>query len=179
VSDQFECLDDKHIAFIEQQSLFFVATADSEGLVNVSPKGMDSLRVIDNRHLVWLNLTGSGNETAAHVLAHDRMTLMWCSFDKEPLILRVYGHARVCQPAGSDWQALQALFPAYHGARQIFSLDLNLVQSSCGFAVPLYDFVSERTVLNDWAKNRGQSGITQYWQDENRLSLDNKDTGMK
>ena len=107
------------------------------------------------------------------------MTSMWCSFDKEPLILRVYGHARACLPADSDWQALQALFPTYHGASQVFSLELNSVQSSCGFAVPLYDFVSERTVLNDWAKNRGQSGITQYWQDENRLSLDNKDTGMK
>lgn len=179
MSEKFECLNDRHIAFIQQQSLFFVATADREGLVNTSPKGMDSLRVIGSHNLVWLNLTGSGNETAAHVLAYDRMTLMWCSFDKEPLILRVYGHARVCQPADSEWQGLQALFPAYPGARQIFSLDLNLVQSSCGFAVPLYDFVSERTVLNDWAENRGQSGITQYWQDKNRLSLDNKDTGMK
>ena len=179
MSDQFECLNDKHIAFIQKQLVFFVATADNDSLVNVSPKGMDSLRVIDNHHLVWLNLTGSGNETAAHILTHNRMTLMWCSFDKEPLILRAYGHARVCHPADSDWQALQALFPTYHGARQIFSLDFNLVQSSCGFAVPLYDFVSERTVLNDWAKSRGQSGIAQYWQDKNRLSLDNKDTGMK
>lgn len=80
------------------------------------------------------------------------MTSMWCSFDKEPLILRVYGHARACLPADSDWQALQALFPTYHGASQVFSLELNSVQSSCGFVVPLYDFVSERTVLNDWAK---------------------------
>jgi len=177
VSEQYECLNNKQINFIQKQSLFFVATADREGLVNVSPKGMDSLRIIDKHQLIWLNLTGSGNETAAHILAHDRMTLMWCSFDKQPLILRTYGHARVIRPDDVDWSALRSLFPGYQGARQLFSMAIDLVQTSCGFAMPLYDFVSERTTLNDWAKHRGQSGIEQYWQDKNRVSLDGKKTG--
>ena len=104
---------------------------------------------------------------------------MWCSFDKEPLILRTYGRARFTQPGDIDWPALRSLFPDYPGARQIFSMEIDLVQTSCGFAVPLYDFVSERTTLNDWAKHRGQSGVEQYWQDKNRVSLDGKETGMK
>lgn len=178
MAKQFECFNNNHIAFIGQQSLFFVATADREGQVNVSPKGMDTLRVIDPHHVAWLNLTGSGNETAAHLLNHNRMTLMWCSFDKTPLILRAYGQAQCHHINDVDWLALRALFPDYPGARQIFTMSVNLVQTSCGFAVPLYKFVSERTTLIDWATQRGQSGIEQYWQDKNQFSIDNKETGI-
>ena len=178
MAKQFDCFNDEQIAFIDEQSLFFVATADRDEEVNVSPKGMDSLRVIDNTHLIWLNLTGSGNETAAHILNQNRMTLMWCSFGRSPLVLRAYGQAQCHQPNDPDWASLRTFFPNYHGARQIFTMTINLVQTSCGFAVPHYTFVSERTTLLDWAKQQGPTGIEQYWQEKNRLSINNKETGI-
>ncbi|PID64269.1 MAG: pyridoxamine 5'-phosphate oxidase [Gammaproteobacteria bacterium] len=136
MAKQFPALDDKHIQFIEQQKLFFVATAADQGYVNVSPKGLDSLRIINKHTVAWLNLTGSGNESAAHILQNPRMTLMFCSFDKQPLILRLYGTATAIHPKDSDWPQYDGLFPDYRGARQIFLLSIELVQTSCGFAVP-------------------------------------------
>ncbi len=178
MSEKFEELADKHIHFIEQQQLFFVSTAGAEGLVNVSPKGMDSFRVINNNKVAWLNLTGSGNETAAHVMENARMTMMFCSFDKQPLILRLYGQAVVTHPGDVAWDELYALFPGYIGARQIFELDLSLVQTSCGYAVPFYELKGERSTLNKWASNRGKEGVKEYWKEKNTKSLDGKDTGI-
>ncbi|MEH6548466.1 MAG: pyridoxamine 5'-phosphate oxidase family protein [Pseudomonadales bacterium] len=178
MSEKFEQLSAIHIEFIQNQHLFFVGTAAADGLVNVSPKGMDSLKVIDSKTVAWLNLTGSGNETAAHVQEHNRMTIMFCSFDKQPLILRLYGHARVLHPRDQEWDTLIDLFPAYTGARQIFELELDMVQRSCGYAVPFYELKGERPTLFKWAENRGREAVEQYWQDKNTLSLDNKDTGI-
>ncbi len=178
MAEQFEALDEKHIEFITQQSLYFVGTAGAEGKVNVSPKGMDSFRVINKQRVVWLNLTGSGNESAAHVQENGRMTVMFCSFDKQPLILRLYGQARVVHPRDKEWDQFSPLFPQFTGARQFFELNLDLVQTSCGFAVPFYELKGERPTLVNWAEKKGREGVEQYWVDRNTLSLDQQDTGI-
>lgn len=178
MAERFESLNDKHIDFIAQQHLYFIGTAGAEGFVNVSPKGMDSLRVIDESTVAWLNLTGSGNETAAHVLENGRMTIMFCSFEKQPLILRLYGQAIATHPRDEGWAGLSELFPQSVGARQIFTLDLDLVQTSCGYAVPYYTLEGERPTLTKWADNHGESGVKDYWKEKNTRSLNDKGTGI-
>lgn len=158
--------------------MFFVGTAGSAGYINVSPKGMDTFRVISSSEVAWLNLTGSGNESAAHVLENGRMTIMFCSFGKQPLIMRLYGHASVVHPRDESWPELLALFPPQAGARQIFRLPLELVQTSCGYAVPRYELQSERPTLNKWAEQKGADGIEQYWRQKNTVTLDGKPTGI-
>ena len=179
----FDALNEKHRAFIEQQKLFFVATAGAQGRVNVSPKGLDSLRVADSdggpSKVYWLNLTGSGNETAAHVLENARMTLMFCSFDKQPLILRLYGDATMISPGDERWDKLISAFSDFVGTRQIFELTVDLVQTSCGYAVPFYEFGGERETLNKWSENKRREGILAYQQENNMRSLDDKPTGLK
>lgn len=179
MAERFESLTDKHIEFIALQHIFFVGTAGREGSVNVSPKGMDSFRVINSSSVAWLNLTGSGNETAAHVLENNRMTIMFCSFDKQPLILRLYGRAEVIHPRDKAWPEQIKLFPEQPGARQVFQLDVDLVQTSCGYAVPFYELVGERSTLRKWADNKGREGVEEYWQEKNTKSLDGKDTGIR
>jgi hypothetical protein len=169
-------ISDKLAQFIRGQKLFFVATAACDGRINLSPKGMDSLRVLDPHRVVWLNVTGSGNETAAHLLENDRMTLMFCAFEGDPLILRLYGHARSLHPRDPAWNGLIGLFPALPGARQIIDMRVDLVQTSCGMGVPFLDFRSERPQLNAWAERKGADGIRQYWERKNRVSLDGKPT---
>jgi hypothetical protein len=126
MADRFKVLNEKHIEFIKQQRIFFVGTAGAEGTVNVSPKGMDTLRVINEHKVVWLNLTGSGNETSTHVQENGRMTVMFCSFAKQPLILRLYGKANVIHPRDSTWKELSSLFDEHVGARQFSNWTLNL-----------------------------------------------------
>jgi len=178
MAERFSKLDDSLRAFIARQHMYFVGTAGAESYVNVSPKGMDSFRVIDDTTVAWLNLTGSGNETAAHVLENGRMTVMFCSFDKQPLIMRLYGHATAIHPRDASWADLRALFPNYTGARQVFVLALELVQTSCGYAVPYYKLKGERPTLTKWADNRGEVGIQDYWAEKNTKSLNEKDTGI-
>jgi Pyridoxamine 5'-phosphate oxidase len=179
MAEKFTRLDDKLKAFIRAQHLYFVGTAGAEGFVNVSPKGMDSLRILDDTTVAWLNLTGSGNETAAHVLENGRMTLMFCAFDKQPLIMRLYGSATAVHPRDARWGELSALFPQYTGARQVFVLSLDLVLTSCGYGVPYYQYQGERPTLEKWADNRGAQGIRDYWSEKNRRSLDDRDTGIQ
>ena len=178
VAERFEKLDEKLKDFIRQQHMYFIGTAGAEGYVNVSPKGMDSFRILNDTTVAWLNLTGSGNETAAHVLENSRMTVMFCSFDKQPLIMRLYGQAAVVHPRDERWDELAALFPHYTGARQIFVLDLALVQTSCGYAVPYYKLQGERPTLTKWADKHGEAGIHDYWAQKNMKSLNDKDTGI-
>lgn len=178
MAEFFDQLDDKLIDFIEQQHIYFVGTAGAEGHVNVSPKGMDSFRVLDVNTVAWLNLTGSGNETAAHVLENGRMTIMFCSFDRQPLIMRLYGKAVATHERDAGWEELLAKFPAYTGARQIFTLDVDMIQTSCGYAVPFYELKGDRPTLTKWADNKGRDGVQDYWRDKNRTSLDGKDTGI-
>ncbi len=168
------------ISFIESQHLFFVATAAPDGRVNLSPKGLDSLRVKSSTQIVWMNLSGSGNETAAHLRLHPRMTLMFCAFAGEALILRVYGNATTCHPGDADWTELAAQFPAMAGARQIFALDVDLVQTSCGSGVPLMAFAGERgdTELLPFYDAMGPDGVRAYWQKKNTRSIDGFETGI-
>lgn len=158
--------------FIEAQKIFFVGTATADSRVNISPKGMDSLRVLGPNRVLWLNVTGSGNETAAHVQLNPRMTLMFTAFEGDPMILRLYGQARVVHHNDSDWAGLYALFRPLPGARQIFDLTVDLVQTSCGMAVPFFDYVGEREQLNNFARRRGRKGIQDYWREKNQRSLD-------
>ena len=171
-------LDEKLREFIESQKIFFVGTAPVEGRVNVSPKGMDSLRILNSSQLIWLNLTGSGNETAAHVLEQPRMTLMFCSFEGKPLILRVYGKARAIHARDEEWAEWSALFPEYPGARQIFLLDVDSAQTSCGFAVPNYQYQEDRGELVDWTEKIGDDGVKNYWKKNNQTSIDGKPTNL-
>lgn len=178
MAEQFDTLSPELAEWIGRQHLFFVATAARQGRINLSPKGQDSLRVLGEREILWLNLTGSGNETAAHLLDINRMTLMWCAFEGLPRILRVYGEAHTIHPRDPEWADCAELIPPPLGARQYFKLRVELVQTSCGYAVPFMDFVEDRQVLTQWAEKRGPDGIRDYWQEKNRLSIDGLPTGI-
>jgi predicted pyridoxine 5'-phosphate oxidase superfamily flavin-nucleotide-binding protein len=178
VAEFFEEITDKLQHFIKQQKIFFVGTAAADGRVSISPKGMDSLRIVGLNRVLWLNLTGSGNETAAHVLENRRITMMFCSFEKRPLILRLYGQAEIIHPRDAAWQESIALFPEINGARQILDVHVDLVQTSCGYGVPYFDYVSDRDVLEKWADAKGEKGIEDYWRQNNQQSLDGKPTSI-
>jgi Pyridoxamine 5'-phosphate oxidase len=173
---KFQRIDDGFREFIEAQKVFFVATAAPEGRVNVAAKGMDTLRVVGPNRIVWLNLTGSENETAAHLVESPRMTLMWCSFEARTLVLRAYGRAKVFHPRANEWQELISLFPPLPGARQILALDVDLVMTSCGFGVPLFDYVGQRETLQRWGEKKGPEGVHEFWEKRNQLSIDDRPT---
>ena len=172
MAEQFDSLSNELTEWIQQQHIYFVATAAADGRINLSPKGQDSLRVTGPNELIWLNLTGSGNETAAHLGEVNRMTLMWCAFSGPPRILRIYGNADIVHPRDSEWDACAAHIPPPLGARQYFKVAIELVQTSCGYAVPNMTFTEERDVLTRWAEKRGQTGIEAYWADKNQQSID-------
>ena len=178
MAKRFPAFEPAHQAFVADQPIYFVATAAPDGHVNVSPKGRDSLRILGPNRLVWQNLTGSGNETAAHLLRANRMTVMWCSFTTRPLILRAYGTATVTHKGEPGWDDLDALFPPDLGARQVYDMTVELVQTSCGYAVPFMDFRAERDTLEKWAEDKGPDGIEAYWQQKNRQSIDGFPTGL-
>jgi hypothetical protein len=178
MAQQFPALSDSLAAFIAKQHIYFCGTAMTDSRVNVSPKGGDSLRVINPNCVVWQNYTGSGNETAAHLKSNNRMTLMFCSFEKKPLILRLYGHAREVHPRNSDWQQYVDLFPDNPGTRQFYVMDIDLVQTSCGFAVPFMDFKQHRDTLDVKVGEMDKDGIRQYWEDKNMTSIDGVDAGI-
>lgn len=178
MAQQFESLTDKHIAFIEQQKMFFVGTATADSRVNVSPKGMNVFRVLGGNRVAWLNVTGSGNESAAHVQVLPRMTIMFCSFEGAPLILRLYGQARAIHKKHAEWSGLYARFAPLPGTRQIFEMHVEMVQTSCGMAVPLYSWQSDRDLLNNWSAKLGDEGIAKYWHDKNQRSIDGIPTGI-
>lgn len=169
-------ISEKLKQFIADQKIYFVGTAAADGRVNISPKGMDSLRVINSKRVAWLNVTGSGNETSAHVQENSRMTIMFAAFEGKPLILRLYGNAKVVHQNDPQWEDLNSLFNPLPGTRQIFDLEIDIVQTSCGMAVPFLDYVGERELLNDWATKQGETGIQEYWQKKNQLSMDGKPT---
>lgn len=166
--------------FIEAQPMFFVATAARDGRVNVSPKGMDTLRILDDHRIVWLSLSGSGNETAAHLLDIPRMTLMFCSFTEKPLILRVYGTARAIYPRDGDWGDMLDLFPSLAGSRQIYDLSVESVQTSCGSGVPTMRMGDQRGLdeLEPFFADMGADGVQDYWSRKNTKSIDGHPTGI-
>jgi len=167
--------------FIERQHIFFTASATADSRINLSPKGSDSFRVIGPNQVAYLDQTGSGNEAAAHLRADGRLTVMFCAFEGAPMILRLYGHGRSL-PQGSD-EYEDLLAGAFNGdeppgARQIVLLDVELVQTSCGYSVPLFDYKEERLVLQNWASRKGKDGIREYWREKNTASIDGLPTGM-
>jgi hypothetical protein len=174
----YPALDARHRAFIAEQKLFFTASGTADSRLNLSPKGMDSLRVIDEQHIAYLDLTGSGNETAAHLKHDGRMTMMWCSFDSDPLILRVYGRGRAVRRQDAEWGGLRRHFVPLPGERQLIVLDIESVQTSCGYAVPMYTYAGERDTLARWAEKKGTVGLLDYWREKNQVSIDGLTTGL-
>lgn len=171
-------LTERYIDFIRAQHLFFVGTAAADGRVNISPKGMDTLRVLDGDRIIWLNLSGSGNETAAHLAEHDRITMMFCAFEGRALILRVYGHGRTIHPRDPGWSDLIELFPKLAGSRQIFDICVESAQQSCGTGVPRYELIEERGPgeLLPFYDKMGEDGVKRYWEKKNMVSIDGKPT---
>lgn len=168
-----ECITAELQAFIEAQPLFFVATAplSPSGHVNLSPKGLDCFRVLSPSRVAYLDLTGSGNETAAHLHENARITFMFCAFEGPPRILRLYGTGEVVLPGQGEWAGLAARFPEYPGVRQIIVADVERVQTSCGFAVPLMEYAGQRDTLLRWAEAKGD-GLHRYRQEKNSRSID-------
>lgn len=171
-------LSQEHIDFIECQHLFFTGSAPGEGRINISPKGMDTLRVLDAHTVGYLDLTGFGAETAAHVREDGRLTFMFCSFEGRPLILRLYGRGELRRPSDDGWEALSRRFPDHPGGRQVVLLHVESVQTSCGFGVPLMDYRGEREEYGRWEAKKGEEGLLQYQRDKNRESIDGLPTGL-
>ena len=158
--------------FIEAQPMFFVATAAATGRVNVSPKGADSLRIVDDQRIIWLNLSGSGNETAGHLRALNRMTLMFCAFEGPPKIVRLHGTGSYLTPDDAQWQTELAKYKPLPGARAIIQVDCTRISDSCGFGVPRYETPEDREALLNWADKKGDEGVVAYQQKNNLQSID-------
>ena len=171
----YDHISDQFAQWILAQPVFFNATAplSGEGHVNLSPRGLDSLRILDPRQVTILDRTGSGNETAAHLAQNARITLMFCAFEGSPRILRIYGAGEVISPAHPSWDTSRAHFaPELPGVRQIFRIAVSRLQTSCGFGVPLMAFQQQRDELNRWAENKGEDAIRQDHREKNQLSID-------
>jgi hypothetical protein len=176
----FEYITDELQQFIAKQQIFFVATAPlhNTGHINVSPKGLDSFRILSPHQVGYLDMTGSGNETSAHLEENGRITLMFCALQGAPVILRLYGVGRTVRPAMPDWESLSSQFPFVAGTRQIIVADIHRVQTSCGTGVPLFDYAGQRDALVRWAEKKGEQGLYDYWQLKNRVSIDGLPTTL-
>lgn len=170
----FDAISDTHRTFIAAQQMFFVASAplSPTGHVNMSPKGLDCFRVLSPNRVAYLDLSGSGNETSAHLRENGRITLMFCAFAGPPNILRLYGHAETVLPGSGQWDELRPLFGEYPGARQIIVAAISRVQTSCGFGIPNYDYVGQRETLIRWAKTKDDDEFETYWSERNGESID-------
>jgi len=174
MGQQFSALADRHRAFIEAQKIFFVASAAPEGRVNVSPKGMGTFRVLGPNEVAYLDCTGSGSETRAHLVASEdkRLTVMFCAFEGSPLILRLYGQGQSCMRGTPEYGALLRHFDEIPGARQIVRLAVDLVQTSCGMGVPLFDYNEDRRdLVRHWVR-QGADHLQNYWGAKNMKSID-------
>jgi hypothetical protein len=168
----YDELNDMLREFIAAQQIFFHASAAKDGRINLSPKGLDTFRVLDNRHVGYLDLTGSECETAAHIAADGRLTIMFCSFTEKPLIMRIYGRGTVIHERDTAWQTLRPMFPEVPGERQIILLEIESLMTSCGFGVPLYDFKGERDTLTEYSCKMGEERMDAYRREKNVTSLD-------
>lgn len=171
---------DNHKTFIQKQKIFFTATAPltADGHINLSPKGMDSFRVLSDTQVAYMDIIGSGNETSAHILENGRITIMFCAFDSPPNILRLYGHGYTVLPGDAEWSELAPLFELQLATRQIIIADIHKVQTSCGFSVPYYEYLGERDQAQQWAEHKGAGGLELYKQEKNRVSMDGLPTAM-
>ncbi len=173
-------ITDELQAFIAAQPLFFVASAplSAAGHINLSPKGLDSFRILSPRRVAYLDLTGSGNETSAHLQENGRITFMFCAFQEPPKILRLYGQGKVVLPSMAEWVTLIDQFLPLPGARQLIVADIDRVQTSCGFGVPLMEPVGQRQTLLQWAKKKGTEKLQAYQQEQNATSIDGLPTPL-
>jgi hypothetical protein len=169
-----------HKEFIEKQHIFFVSTAplSADGRVNLSPKGLDCFKVLPGSQVGYMDLISSGNETSAHTLENGRITIMFCSFEGAPNILRLYGKGFAVLPGSKDWELYSQHFKTYPSTRQLIIADIDLVQTSCGFGVPLYNYEGERDIHFDWAEKKGADGLYEYVQLNNLKSLDGLPTNI-
>lgn len=167
-------IDAEVAGFLKKQKVFFVATAplSAKGRVNLSPKGMDSFRVLDPRTFAYLDLTGSGVETVAHLRENGRITVMFCAFEGAPRILRLQGRGEALEPGDSGFDALRALFPEFPGVRSVVKVAVDRVATSCGTGVPRMDFREERPQMIQWCEKLGPEGLRTYRREKNRRSLD-------
>ena len=170
----FDAIDPSIATWIREQHMFFVATAPlaADGLVNVSPRGLDSLSILDEHTVAWLDLTGSGAETIAHLTENARICLMFCSFEARPRILRLHGHGRVVLPGDATFARVEAEHPGHVGARAVIVVDVARIADSCGWGVPVMDFVEDRDIMRPWAEKKGSAGLEQYRAEKNARSLD-------
>lgn len=170
----YEEIDGKLAEFIGRQHLFFVGTAPTalDGRLNISPKGLDTFRILGPRRVAYLDLTGSGVETIAHLRDNGRMTLMFCAFDGAPLIVRLQGKGTVVEPSDPEWSELSAKLPDIPGGRAIIAMDVERVSGSCGFAVPLFEYRGDRELLVEFARKRGPDGLVEYRRKKNARSID-------
>jgi Pyridoxamine 5'-phosphate oxidase len=179
---RFSSIEDAHREFIARQHIFFTASAAEQGRVNVSPKDTASLRILGANQAVYLDQTGSGNETAAHLRMRDRLTLMFCAFEGAPIILRLYGHGRIVPRGSAEYgELLASAFGSEEptGARQMVLLDVDLVQTSCGYGVPFFDYAGERDTLRRWAAAKGEEQLQEYRRTKNSTSIDGLPTGIE
>jgi len=178
MSEWFKTITPDLKRFIADQKVFFVATAPHEGRINLSPKGMDTFRVVNPKRVLYLDLTGSGNETAAHLLDDGRITVMFCSFDKTARIIRLYGHGSALHPRDEQWNEYLAMFPSEPGTRQIMVIDVEAAMTSCGYAVPRFDRLEERDTLRKYWQTRGDGAPAEYQRQKNLESIDGLPTGI-
>ncbi len=176
----FASISDQHKAFIQSQHIFFVGTAPlyAEGHINLSPKGLNSFRVLSPTKVAYMDIVGSGNETSAHLLQNKRITFMFCAFDGPPNILRLYGKGYTMLPADAEWDELSFHFSILPATRQIIVADIFKVQTSCGFSVPYYDYKGERDHAHKWAEKKGVAGLEDYKQEKNLVSMDGLPTAL-
>lgn len=170
----YQQITEDHKEFIKNQRLFFVGTAplDPKGHLNLSPKGLDCFRVLSPIRVGYLDITGSGNETSAHLLENGRITFMFCAFEGQPKILRLYGKGYTVLPGDEEWEKLFAEFTLLPAARQIIIADIFKVKTSCGFGVPLYNYTGDRDHVDKWAETKGRDGLEAYKMEKNRVSMD-------
>jgi hypothetical protein len=174
MSEVYSHIDEKLRSFIEKQHVFFVATAPAgaDGHVNLSPKGLDTFRVLDEHTVAYLDYVGSGAETIAHLRENGRITIMMCAFEGPPNILRLYGHGEVLEPQDEAFGELSVLFPSETEARSIIRVNVERIADSCGYGVPVYTYEAERSVLRKWAEKKGDDGLHKYQIDKNAESID-------
>ncbi len=176
ITDKLSHID---IEFIKSQKMFFVATAPKDGKINLSPKGLDdTFKIIDENKILWLNYFGSGNETAAHLLEDNRMTIMFCAFEGEPNILRLYCKAKAIHERDALWEEYISYFEVKRAARQVFEVTIENVNNSCGMGVPLYDFISQRDDLTNYYDRTTKEEHIAYMKKKNKISFDGKDTKL-
>jgi Pyridoxamine 5'-phosphate oxidase len=181
MGERFPQLEPRHREFIGRQRIFFAASTAPNARVNVSPRGTDAFAVIDERAVVYLDRTGSGNETAAHLKADGRLTIMFCAFDGPPNILRLYGRGEILGRGTRAYaELLERAFGGAEppGARQIVRLHVDLVQTSCGYGTPLFEYRGERPSLDNWSRAKGEEGLEAYRREKNLVSIDGLPTGL-